>query len=180
MNASVNAFYFLVCLFKHEDCITLQEKCHNIDDIEFNLDMTYKTWNFRVFWLHMYICHFCSYVFSYFYLSLRSSTSSVIYNPERIAPLFPQTQKSTYIANSVQLSSSAIKSSFSIKHKDSAWNFISTIQKALLKVHRQKQDLYISSPYLLFSHPVPYMLQTLLRDYKNVFNCLRYYLVYPV
>jgi len=41
----VDAFYFLMCLFKNADCIILKEKCHNIDDAEFNLDMTYKTIN---------------------------------------------------------------------------------------------------------------------------------------
>jgi hypothetical protein len=90
----------------------------------------------------------------------------------------PQTQNSTDIANSVKALSSAIKSSFQNNTKNLLVVF-STIKQAVLKVLGEKQNLYISPPYLLFVRSVPYMLQNLLKGSKNVFNCLRYYLQYP-
>jgi len=99
------------------------------------------------------ICRFVTAVSPYsltsisFYLPLHLPLFT---NLNLLGPFSSYTQKHRYCQFSIIFVQSN-QILFSIKYENSSQNFISTIQRTLLKVHRQKQNLYLSSCFLIQS-----------------------------
>ena len=98
-----------------------------------------------------FVTSFTTYSLTYIYLYLLLHLP-LFTNLTLLRPYVPQhTQKHWYYQfSTILVQSNRIFFSFSNKTQRFFRNFISTIQKSLLKVHRQKQPHYISSSSLLF------------------------------